>query len=399
MQELFVKSIHIGKVRHLENIDIALSGRERKHLILTGKNGSGKTSLLEAMRDSVLLEQRESAIHKHRALGVDMTKMYPNIFAANIEKPSIEVLYSKSDAVLCDHMFIFLPSERSHQSLPKSIEPVDIQGKTIITRNASKDFLKYLLSLDYQLYGAKTEKNTELEAGLARWFDNFENALRDIYDCQELQLQRDTKNLAFRIAIPGREPFGLHEMADGYTAFIDILMELLMRMETAEGAVNYEQSAIVLVDELETHLHIELQKRALPFLTKMFPRAQFIVATHSPFVISSIDNAVVFDLEKAVELQTLGENVVGARLDSSDSPLTSYSYEDIVEGYYNISNYSATFEREFGRYKELCLKSELSENEKIERAKLKAKLSLIPTSAKALIYQISQFEREGKVNG
>jgi recombinational DNA repair ATPase RecF len=51
MQELFITKIHIGKVRHLENIDIALSDSERKHLILTGKNGSGKSSLLEAIEE------------------------------------------------------------------------------------------------------------------------------------------------------------------------------------------------------------------------------------------------------------------------------------------------------------------------------------------------------------
>ena len=46
MEDIFIKNIHINKVRHLENIDIPISETERKHLILTGKNGSGKTSVL-----------------------------------------------------------------------------------------------------------------------------------------------------------------------------------------------------------------------------------------------------------------------------------------------------------------------------------------------------------------
>lgn len=54
---------------------------------------------------------------------------------------------------------------------------------------------------------------------------------------------------------------------------------------------------IVLIDEIETHLHLELQKEILPFLTKLYPNIQFIVSTHSPFILSSVDNAVVFDLE------------------------------------------------------------------------------------------------------
>jgi predicted ATP-binding protein involved in virulence len=57
MQGLFITKIHINKVRHLTNIDIKLSETERRHLILTGRNGSGKTSLLEAVRDFVAYAQ------------------------------------------------------------------------------------------------------------------------------------------------------------------------------------------------------------------------------------------------------------------------------------------------------------------------------------------------------
>ena len=51
MEEIFISNIHINKVRHLENIDIFLSDTERKHLILTGKNGSGKTSVLLSIKN------------------------------------------------------------------------------------------------------------------------------------------------------------------------------------------------------------------------------------------------------------------------------------------------------------------------------------------------------------
>ena len=51
MEDIFIKSIHINKVRHLENVNIPISETERKHLILTGKNGSGKTSILLELRN------------------------------------------------------------------------------------------------------------------------------------------------------------------------------------------------------------------------------------------------------------------------------------------------------------------------------------------------------------
>lgn len=48
MNNIYITNLTIEKVRHLENITIPLSNESRKHLILTGQNGSGKTSVLEA---------------------------------------------------------------------------------------------------------------------------------------------------------------------------------------------------------------------------------------------------------------------------------------------------------------------------------------------------------------
>ena len=45
----YIHKIHINKIRHLQNIDIPIENDLYPHLILTGKNGSGKTSVLEAV--------------------------------------------------------------------------------------------------------------------------------------------------------------------------------------------------------------------------------------------------------------------------------------------------------------------------------------------------------------
>ena len=52
-QDIYITNIHINEVRHLRDVSIMLSYPKRMHLIITGKNGSGKTSLLEAMRDNI----------------------------------------------------------------------------------------------------------------------------------------------------------------------------------------------------------------------------------------------------------------------------------------------------------------------------------------------------------
>ena len=263
MQDVFITKIHIDKVRHLQNVDIVLPDNERKHLILTGKNGSGKTSLLEAMRNNIISKQKLY----QKTQGSPISKKYTHEELNG--KSGVDISYSQNISNFLGVMFVYISTGRSELISPEGIMPMIIKGKTEVIRNASKDFLRYILSLDYQLYGAKTDGNKALAENLEKWFDNFVIALREIYDCQSLKLQRDTKNLAFKIKMPGREPFKLSEMSDGYTAFLNIYMELLMRFESADAIVESNQPAIVMIDELETHLHVELQKRILPFLTKL----------------------------------------------------------------------------------------------------------------------------------
>ena len=83
------------------------------------------------------------------------------------------------------------------------------------------------------------------------------------------------------------------------------------------------------MDEIETHLHIELQKSVLELLTTIFPNIQFIVSTHSPFILNSIPETVIYDLEN----HTLVEK-----------GLADIPYGGIVEGYFRSSEMSKTLE-------------------------------------------------------
>jgi hypothetical protein len=276
-------------------------------------------------------------------------------------------------------IFAFITVKRNDFILPSSIQLIEINDKTFIGKRISQDFLKYIISLDYQLYSAISDDNAVLKSSIENWFTNFQNALRQIYKCSELKLKRDAKNLTFNIEIPGREPFALHQMADGYAAFLDIYMELIMRFESEHGVVDYNHPAIVLIDEIEAHLHVELQKEILPFLTGMFPNVQFIVSTHSPFVISSLKNAVVFDLEKKECLENPG----------------SYSYEAIVEGYLDVGQYSNEMRSTFKRYRELYNK-ELTAKESEEFDTLISELENVPPASKELFFAFRTMEDNRK---
>ena len=68
MFEYYIKKIHIGQVRHLKDVDIPICEDKCRHLILTGRNGSGKTSLLmtiEEYLDALCQEPDNVTFDKH----------------------------------------------------------------------------------------------------------------------------------------------------------------------------------------------------------------------------------------------------------------------------------------------------------------------------------------------
>lgn len=77
----------------------------------------------------------------------------------------------------------------------------------------------------------------------------------------------------------------IFNLSTGELALICIFAEILRQGDNLfNGVTNESIQGIVLVDEIDKHLHIKLQKESLPKLLKAFPNVQFILSSHSPFM-------------------------------------------------------------------------------------------------------------------
>lgn len=92
----------------------------------------------------------------------------------------------------------------------------------------------------------------------------------------------------------------LQELGYGYQASLSWIGDLLRKMfeKYPESENPAAEPAIVLVDEIDLHLHPEWQRKLIGYLDKHFPRTQFIVTSHSPLVVQSADGVNVVVLEK-----------------------------------------------------------------------------------------------------
>lgn len=353
--EHFIREIKINRLRHLSNMVITLNPESRQNLMITGKNGSGKTSLLLAMNRKFQLLYE---INKK----VDLEREEGEIRILFNQYGDLDALYRNGDFIIA-----FFPANRKAQVIrAHGVEDIKLNKVYDIDGEPGKLLHKYMVHLKTQQAYARNEgdmKNVEL---IQEWFDRFVNALRILLDDDSITLEYDYKEYNFKIHEDGRVPFGFDELSDGFSSVIHIVSDLILRMDKDwlyHGRLSvYDTEGIVMIDELETHLHLELQKKILPFLTSFFPRIQFIITTHSPYILNSIANAKAYDLEKCVELENL----------------FAYSSEGIAEGYFGMDEYSDELKEKIERYQYLVEKAEVTGEERAERAKLRIQLKDIP---------------------
>lgn len=398
--EYFITSIHINEVRHLKNIEIKLNSEKRQHLILTGKNGSGKTSVLRAMKsylqsindgkldtlkgqyrswynsDEKKLKNAKTEAEKYKAseeLKTDLhfiQKYDRGLTLSFSNEEDIEALYAQGNFVTA----YFAADRKSIIQRASGAQDVKLDNNYRIEDEPARILLKYMVHLKTQQAYAKNENDANVVKQISNWFVRFENALKILLCDDSIRLAYDYKNYNFLIDQKGRNPYSLDELSDGYSAIIGIVSDLILRMDRnwlLKGELSqYDAEGVVLIDELETHLHVELQRKILPFLTEFFPRIQFVITTHSAYILNSISNACIYDLEKQVRF----------------TDFSSYSVDDIAEGYLDATAFSDELQKKTKRYQELCDRADLSDEERAERADLRMEVK----DAKGVLAKIEE---------
>ena len=250
--------------------------------------------------------------------------------------PLIEAIEADSAAAVELPVLVYYGTERAVLNLPQRM------------RNLRKEFTRYS-ALE------NSPRATTNYKGVLEWFIAQENG--------ELREQRRRKDWDYRLPaleavrraiekiIPGgRDPHTetnpprflitleveagrpetlyLAQLSDGYRALLALVMDLARRMAQANphcGADAINSEAIVLIDEVDLHLHPRWQQRVLVDLNNTFPNAQFIVTTHSPQVLTSIHP------EQIVRLKRSEEGIVAERAQSSYGAESGRLLEEIMD--------------------------------------------------------------------
>jgi predicted ATP-binding protein involved in virulence len=186
-------------------------------------------------------------------------------------------------------------------------------------------------------------------------------------------------------------PYGwvsISSLGLGYRTVIAWMVDLSARMiqDYPDSENPLAEPAVVLVDEIDLHLHPKWQRTIMSFLTERFPNVQFIVTAHSPLVVQAARNA------NLVLLRREGDHVV---IDNNPEVIENWRVEQVLTSVFELpSTLPADIEPLVERRRTILAKSSLTKKDKQELKELEAKIGNLPTAESAADIQAMDIIRK-----
>jgi len=356
-----------------KNVSIDLQG---KNLILTGGNGCGKTNFLNHLFDFLTrkIKNRDnptvSDIQKHIKANSDAITQYGEThtqyesWITAIKNYTKQLDEIENPAVTLNNLESYIFNYHSQKALLttfKAVREANITKSTSalstshlaqqVTSNDQRNQAGYLFEqylVSYKTVQAYAESPNidnapKIASKIRVWFEELEGNLKTLFEDPTLELQFNSKIQTFFIKQEHKEAYRFQQLSSGYSSILAVYAHLVTTVQLTEITPD-EIKGVVFIDEIDSHLHVSLQRKIFAFLDQSFPQIQFIVTTHSPFVVSSVSDAVIYDLSKLEQIEDL----------------SMYSYESILEGLFGVSASSDTLSKKVKELNEEATKEELN---------------------------------------
>lgn len=132
--------------------------------------------------------------------------------------------------------------------------------------------------------------------------NQFESVINDIIadETKDNEIRFEMQSATKLVLIKNEQELDFDVLPDGLKSLISWIGDLLMRLDSLKWENDtpiFDREIILFLDEIEVHLHPAWQRKVLPVVQKLFKNSQIFVSTHSPFVVNSVDDAWVYELE------------------------------------------------------------------------------------------------------
>ena len=327
-----IESFSIQNYKCIKDLAVDCRGADgeiKQWTVLLGENNTGKTNVLRALSYLVVSKfDFRTEIGEGRVVVGEGTTFAARGNEASFVKGKqyVKSILSNGDHWNSDSSIECAKGTVSYLDLfPYGVNRVparvalsereSLPHKTLFMSDARLlDLQEWLLQLDYsQKSGSeKSQKRLEKMHDLVR---------SDLFPgVTDFSFKKDGDNehivVVFSAGKDGDVRF--EELGFGYQTTLTWLADFCKRMfELYPDAENpLHEEAVVLVDELDLHLHPKWQRDLVPTLSKIFPNVQFIVTTHSPHVLQSMED---------VNLYVLRRNAESGEIEAERSNVTNFT--------------------------------------------------------------------------
>jgi hypothetical protein len=431
---MYIQKISLRDVRCFQNVEIDLSdAKPGTSILIAGNNGIGKSAILRAI--AMGLCDRDSSASLLRELEGAFIRDGARIGAGGETKAEIKIALAGSSKRVWEIKTSV--REWNNQIIERVRQEYKVDGKRYGRGKLSEDehfrrFSSFWSDLFVVGYGAglrttSTAKYTDYFAPDALYpLFKYDTPLQDPELAWHRLLaaeQSASKNRRKRSEVDktvrdllryvldlddeadiSLEPDGifvtenderkvLDELGDGHRALVkitlDILVWYLLRLNYSENKGEGRRwrplpldkgrpriSGIVIIDEIEQHLHPKLQRQIIKRLNEKFPKVQFIITTHSPLCVSGTAD---IDNEKQPGYRIFSLSKTGGAVGIERRPIPQgLTADQILVDYFKLpTTLNVSLQQDYIRVRNLLLKAKRTPVEEREFKRLTKKLSKI----------------------
>lgn len=316
MKKLLSEKIRFEQMKGVGTMELHFQSEQRVYTLI-GENGVGKTKFLESWffvlllmnkllrkgdywlrSDFIPFKRFLSCVGEFEAKGNFDIK---DIYAFSEYHHSLPVIFLSAQnrgeikTVNSDLTKIGSSQERQKAYFEKVMNVFnnDYDHKTFKSLNMDVNLEEWIIQRAQSAnpYQAK-EDNREIEI---KTLLNLLNQIDNRIDPEFLEISGSNR-VFIKIENQKRE---LSELSSGFSSILKILQSIIAGYSyfTNEAQIANVRG-IVLIDEIESHLHNQWQVKIIPLLKKLFPNTTFFITTHSSLVISQLEQGEVYRLER-----------------------------------------------------------------------------------------------------
>lgn len=282
--------------------------------IITGVNGAGKSIIIDAIRAALSGQQLErNIVADDNDFKIELSMNYDGAFKTMETHSFVDGHITTVDFSELGYFFMHgyklpgkvygwvvdywsskLPSDSFTLTNMTSIKNEKVLKDVLLGKKSNVELTNFICQIDY----LRTSEVPQEQAVGKAMYGKLKEIINQCLDNGEFKFVRRSDHTPI-VEQNGIE-LSLEKLSSGNIFLIEHLVMLMCKMYSVATLNNiaaekmFDISGLLLIDEVENHMHPVWQKRILGIIRQHFKNLQIILTTHSPFVVSSMDSARIY---------------------------------------------------------------------------------------------------------